>query len=90
MSPYLCLFQPPTSSPCESDRQWQNKKCFSHSECQTWATGNFCCEGSCCDALPEEEYEEEYYYDYLDYDEPWVDLDYKSSDDEVKEMVIAD
>ena len=40
--------------------------------------------------MPEEEYEEEYYYDYLDYDEPWVDLDYKSSDDEVKEMVIAD
>ena len=79
---------------CESDRQWQNKKCFSHSECQTWGTGNFCCGDSCCDELPEEEeYEEEYYYDYLDaeyIDEPWVDLDFKSSEDEVGAIIISD
>ena len=80
----------------ESYRQWQNKKCFSHSECQTWGTGNFCCGDSCCDELPEEEeeeYEEEYYYDYLDeeyIDKPWIDLDYKSSEDEVGDMAISD
>ena len=74
--------------------QWQNKKCFSDSECQTWGTGNFCCGDTCCDELPEEDEEgyEEYYYDYLDeeyIDEPWIDLDYKSSEDEVGEMDLA-
>jgi len=68
--------------------QWQNKKCFSDSECQTWGTGNFCCGDTCCDELPEEDEEgyEEYYYDYLDeeyIDEPWIDLDYTSSEDEL-------
>ena len=76
--------------------QWQNKKCFSDSECQTWGTGNFCCGDSCCDELPEEEEEEgyeEYYYDYLDeeyMEEPWIDLDYTSSEDEVGDIEIAD
>ena len=36
---------------------------------------------------------EEYYYDYLDeeeyIDEPWIDLDYTSSEDGVGEMTIA-
>ena len=79
----------PKKSPCASFRQWQNKKCFTHSECQTWGTGNFCCGDSCCDELPEEEEEEyeEYYYDYLDVeyiDKPWMDLDINSSEDEVR------
>ena len=43
-------------------------------------------------AAREEEYKE-YYYDYLDaeyIDGPWVDLDFKSSEDEVGDMVIAE
>ena len=37
-------------------RQWQDKECFSSVECRTWATGNFCCDGVCCDHLPEDDY----------------------------------
>ena len=39
-------------------RQWKEKQCFSHSECRTWSTGKFCCDGTCCHQLPEEEYGE--------------------------------
>ena len=86
-SPYLQFLNKKSAS--ASFRQWQNKKCFTHSECQTWGTGNFCCGDSCCDELPEEEEEEyeEYYYDYLDVeyiDKPWMDLDINSSEDEVR------
>jgi len=39
--------------------QWSSKRCFTHQECRTWATGQFCCDGHCCEELPGEEY-----YDY--------------------------
>ena len=37
--------------------------CFTHQECRTWGTGHFCCDGDCCQELPEEEE----YYDYDGY-----------------------
>ena len=47
-------------------RQWQDKECFSSVECRTWSTGNFCCDGVCCDHLPEE--------DYGEYQVPWKNV----------------
>ena len=62
------------------DSQWQRKQCFSDSECRTWGTGNFCCGDNCCDQLPEEEEYQDYYeYDYIDLQEPWMDLDLNAS-----------
>ena len=62
------------------DSQWESKQCFSDSECRTWGTGNFCCGDTCCDQLPEEEEYQDYYeYDYIDLQEPWVDLDLNAS-----------
>ena len=62
------------------DSQWESKQCFSDSECRTWGTGNFCCGDTCCDQLPEEEEYQDYYeYDYIDLQEPWMDLDLNAS-----------
>ena len=70
------------------DSQWQSKQCFSDSECRTWGTGNFCCGDTCCDQLPEEEEYQDYYeYDYIDLQEPWMDLDLNASLYEVGELM---
>ena len=43
--------------------QWQNFSCFSHQQCRSWSTGQYCCpDNKCCMSLPD--YQEYYSYDY--------------------------
>eukprot|EP00092_Neocalanus_flemingeri_P087349 GFUD01110228.1.p1 GENE.GFUD01110228.1~~GFUD01110228.1.p1 ORF type:complete len:231 (+),score=56.76 GFUD01110228.1:1-693(+) len=48
--------------PTEYYTQWLAFSCFSHLQCRTWSTGQYCCPDSrCCHSLPD-------YQDYYDYD----------------------